>query len=78
MNCSCNLNRAPRRCPACIETIIGFFAVLLALAVGVIVGAVNFETLLPVLAAIIVFAVIIGVIIIALLLYWFRCGRGNC
>ena len=31
MNCSCNLNRAHRRCPACIETIIGFFAVLLAL-----------------------------------------------
>ena len=78
MNCSCNLNRSPRRCIACIETVLGFFAVLLALAIGIIIGAVNAETLLPVLAAIIVFAVVIGVIIIALLLYWLRCGRGNC
>lgn len=79
MNCSCNLNRSPRRCIACIETVVGFFAVLLAFAIGVIIGAVNYETFLPVLAAIIVFAVVIAVIIIALLLYWFRCGRnGNC
>ena len=78
MNCSCNLNRSPRRCIACIETVLGFFAVLLALAIGIIIGVVNAETLLPVLAAIIVFAVVIAVIIIALLLYWFRCGRGNC
>ena len=78
MNCNCNLNRSPRRCLACVETVLGFFAVLLALAIGIIIGVVNAETLLPVLAAIIVFAVVIGVIIIALLLYWFRCGRGNC
>ncbi len=78
MNCNCNPNRSSRRCIACVETVIGFFAVLLALAIGIIIGAVNAETLLPVLAAIIVFAVVIGVIIIALLLYWFRCGRGNC
>lgn len=78
MNCSCNLNRSPRRCIACVETVLGFFAVLLALAIGIIIGVLNAETLLPVLAAIIVFAVVIGVIIIALLLYWFRCGRGNC
>lgn len=78
MNCNCNPNRAPRRCIACVETVLGFFAVLLALAIGVIVGAVNYETFLPVLAAVIVFAIIIGVIIIALLLYWLRCGRGNC
>lgn len=78
MNCQCNPNRAPKRCMACIETVIGFFAVLLALAIGVIIGAVNYETFLPVLAAIIVFAVVIGVIIIALLLYWLRCGRGSC
>ena len=68
MNCqTCNPNRGSRRCLNCIETVIGFFAVLLALAVGVIIGAVNYETFLPVLAAIIVFAVVIGVIIIALL-----------
>ena len=78
MNCNCNLNRSPRRCLACVEAVLGFFAVLLALAIGIIIGVVNAETLLPVLAAIIVFAVVIGVIIIALLLYWFRCGRGNC
>ena len=78
MNCNFNPNRTPRRGVACIETVIGFFAVLLALAIGVIIGAVNYETFLPVLAAVIVFAVVIAVIIIALLLYWFRCGRGNC
>ena len=78
MNCSCNLNRSPRRGIACVETVLGFFAVLLALAIGIIVGVINAETLFPVLAAIIVFAVVIAVIIIALLLYWFRCGRGNC
>lgn len=75
---NCNPIRTPRRCIACVETVLGFFAVLLALAIGVIVGAVNYETFLPVLAAVIVFAIIIGVIIIALLLYWLRCGRGNC
>ena len=74
---NCNPTRT-RRCISCIETVIGFFAVLLALAVGVIIGAVNYETFLPVLAAVIVFAVVIGVIILALLLYWLRCGRGNC
>jgi len=77
MNCNCNPNRT-RRCIPCIETVLGFFAVLLALAIGVIVGVLNAETFLPALAAIIVFAVVIAVIIIALLLYWLRCGRGNC
>jgi len=77
MNCNCNPNRT-RRCIPCAETVIGFFAVLLALAIGVIIGAVNFQTFLPVLAAVIVFAVVIAVIIIALLIYAFRCGRGNC
>ena len=77
MNCNCNLNR-PRRCIPCVETVLGFFAVLLALAIGVIIGAVNYTTFLPVLAAVIVFAVIIAVIIIALLIYAFRCGRSNC
>lgn len=77
MNCNCNPNRS-RRCIPCAETVIGFFAVLLALAIGVIIGAVNYETFLPVLAAIIVFAVVIAVIIIALLLYWFRCSRSGC
>lgn len=77
MNCNCNPQR-PRRCIPCTETIIGFFAVLLALAIGIIIGAVYYETFLPVLAAVIVFAAVIGVIIIALLLYLHRCGRGNC
>ena len=77
MNCNCTPQR-PRRCIPCTETIIGFFAVLLALAIGIIIGAVYYETFLPVLAAVIVFAAVIGVIIIALLLYLHRCGRGNC
>lgn len=77
MNCNCNPTRS-RRCIPCAETVIGFFAVLLALAIGVIIGAVNAETFVPVLAAIIVFAVVIAVIIIALLLYWFRCSRTSC
>ena len=78
MNCNCNPNRSARRCIPCAETVIGFFAVLRALAIGVIVGAVNYETFLPVLAAVIVFAVVIAVIIIALLIYWFRCSRSSC
>lgn len=80
MNCqSCHINRSPRRCIACIETVIGFFAVLLALAIGLILGAQFYETILPAFAAVIVFAVVIAVIIIALLIYWFRCGRsGSC
>ena len=80
MNCqNSNYNRSSRRCIACSETVIGFFAVLLALAIGIIVGAVNYETFLPVLAAVVVFAIVIAVIIIALLIYWLRCGRnGSC
>lgn len=80
MNCqNSNYNRSSRRCIACSETVIGFFAVLLALAIGIIIGAVNSEVILTALAAVIVFAVVIAVIILALLIYTFRCGRnGGC
>lgn len=76
MNCqNSNCNRSSRRCFACSEAVLGFFAVLLALAIGLLLGALFSETILGALAALIVFIVIIVVIIIALLIYWYRCGR---
>ena len=46
---------------------------VLALAVGLILGAVNFETILPVVASFIAFTAAIAAIIIALIIYWFIC-----
>lgn len=78
MNCqNSNYNRSSRRCIACSEAVIGFFAVLLAFAIGLILGALFFNVILAALAAVIVFAVVIAVIIIALLIYWYRCGRNS-
>lgn len=80
MNCqNSNYNRTSRRCIPCLSSVIGFLAVLLAFAIGLILGALFFTVILPALAAVIVFAVVIAVIIIALLIYWYRCGRnGSC
>ena len=66
-----------RACGGCSRTICGFcslkaaalFGALLALAVGIILGTVYAETFFPALAAIIVFAIIMAVAVIALLLY---------
>lgn len=72
-------NRSSRRCIPCLSSVIGFLAVLLAFAIGLILGAVFFPVILSALAAVIVFAAIIAVIIIVLLIYWYRCGRnGSC
>ena len=56
-NCQNNPCQTVRRFCTCIDGAIALFAGLLALAVGMILGAVFAETLLPALAAIIVFVI---------------------
>ena len=58
-----------RRAAGCVDWMLALFAGLLALAVGVILGAVFYTTFQPILATIIIFAVIMLVAIIALLIY---------
>ena len=58
-----------RRMVNCWDWALGLFAWLFALALGIILGAVFYETFVPILATIIVFAVIMVVGIIALLIY---------
>lgn len=55
---------------------IGFLIFVFALAIGMIIGAVNYETIVPVLSAVIAFASAILAIIIALLIYW-RISKHN-
>ena len=54
------------------KCMIGFLVVVLAFAVGLILGAVFYETFLPVLASVIAFAAAVLVVIIALLIFWHR------
>lgn len=54
-----------------------FLILVFAFAVGLIVGAVNYETILPVLAAVIAFAAAILVAIVALLIFWFISKNNN-
>jgi len=63
-----------RRCPNayCSTCIIGFFVVLLALAIGLIFGSVFYETFFPVLASLIIFALVITAIIVSLLICRWR------
>ncbi len=56
-------------CGICSLKAAALFAILLALALGLIFGTVYAETFFPALAAIIVFAVIMAVAVIALLIY---------
>ncbi|MBR6525730.1 MAG: hypothetical protein IKT57_07140 [Clostridia bacterium] len=67
--CQNNPYQTVRRFCTCIDGAIALFAGLLALAIGIILGAVFAETLLPALAAIIVFAIAMLAAIIALLIY---------
>lgn len=70
---------SPRRkscCSACPAIIVGFFVLLLALAVGLILGAVGYETILPVLASVIAFAAAVAAITIGLALYYW-CRRSE-
>ena len=53
----------------CSLWVIDFFAVLLAFALGLILGAVFVGTILAALPAIIVFAIVMAVLIIALIIY---------
>ena len=57
-----------RRC-SCAERVIGFFVLLLAVALGLIFGASFAEAILSALAAVIVFAVAMAAAVIALLIY---------
>ena len=66
-----DVNSCRRRCIRCIcpASVIGFFALLLAFAIGLILGAIYYETILPALAAIIAFAAAIAAGVIGLLIY---------
>ena len=57
-----------RRC-SCTERVVAFFVLLLALALGLIFGAMYYETILSAMAAVVVFAAVMGVAVIALLIY---------
>lgn len=67
-------NSQVRRSGNCFGKAICFLAFLVALAVGLILGAVFVETILPAVPAIIAFAAALAAIIIALLIYRRRCG----
>ena len=66
--CACARNRRSA-CGLCSYKVIGFFVVALAVALGLIFGAVYAEQIFAALAAVIVFAAVMAVAIIALLIY---------
>ena len=67
--CACTQCNACRRYPL---RALAFLVLLITLTVGVILGAVFYESILPVLATVIAFAVTLAVIVIAILIYWRR------
>ena len=73
----CNVG-CKRACCGDQNKALGFLAVLLAAALGLIFGTIYYETFLPALPALILFAVTMAVAIIAVLIYrWSRrccCG----
>lgn len=69
MSQNCQNGLYQRRVLTCLDWVIAFFAWLFALTLGVILGAALYGTFLPVLATVIVFAVVMLVGIIALLIY---------
>lgn len=70
----CENSCARRRSCLCSMKVIGFFVVALAVALGLIFGAVYADQIFAALAAVIVFAAVMAVAIIALLIY--RCCDG--
>lgn len=77
LNCGCcETRRTVRRGCFSLDGVICFFAFLIALALGLVLGAVLYETILPALAAIIAFGAVLLAIVIALLL--FRNRRCEC
>ena len=78
-NAVCHEVERNDRCKACRRyplRAIAFLVLLIAFAVGLVLGAVYYETILPVLATVIAFAVTLAVIVIALLIYYW-CRRGE-
>lgn len=80
----CHQERTVYSAPACcserrsylyVYGLIGFFAVLLALAIGLILGAVYYETILPVIAAIIAFIAALAAVGIGI---WVFTRRRHC
>jgi len=67
--------RRERRSCFYLAGLIGFFAVLLALAVGLILGAVFYETIFPVLASVIAFIAAIAAVALGI---WFFARRRVC
>lgn len=59
----------------CVDLAVAFLAFLFALALGVVLGAAYVQTFAPVLAAVIVFAAVMLVGVIALLIYRFCAYR---
>jgi len=71
MSCCSNPNRSTfRRCMVVSGTALSFLLLVLAFAIGLILGAYFYETFVPVLPAVIAFAAAIAAIIIALLLWY--------
>lgn len=73
-NCqnSCRISTCRRNCLYA-WVALGFLALVLLFAIGVIVGVVNAEPLLTVLPAVVAFAAAIAAIIIAIVIYWIVC-----
>lgn len=66
---SCCRNTCSRYSPCCIFRIIGILGALFAVALGIVLGVTLFNTFEPILASIIVFAVIMLILIILGLIY---------
>lgn len=64
--------RPERRINRCSYIAVIFLVLLLALAIGLIIGAMNAETILPAMAALIAFSAAIAAILVALLLLWWK------
>jgi len=71
VNCHRTSPAAERCCNTFPKLAIGFLLLLVALALGLILGAVFYETILPVLASVIAFAAALAAVVIALLIYYF-------
>lgn len=74
-SCSASACCQERRGYLYVYGLVGFFAVLLAFAIGLILGAVYYETILPVIAAIIAFIAALAAVGIGI---WVFTRRRRC
>jgi len=74
MNCP-ETGCSERRGCFCANGGVCFLVLVIALAVGLILGAVYAETILPAIAAIIAFIAAVAAVLIALLVYCYFCRR---